>query len=68
MEDGNDDDKYIHVRVTRRLKAVAKQQAGARDMSLSEYIREIIKEEHKRNPPIEPDADQPPDDPQRGDG
>jgi hypothetical protein len=50
-QDTNSEERHCHVIMSQQLKQALRQQAGARDMGQSEYIRTLIREDRKRNPP-----------------
>jgi len=45
--------RHVHVKMSQQLKQALRQQAGARDMTQSEFIRTLIREDRERNPPGE---------------
>jgi hypothetical protein len=45
--------RHVHVKMSQQLKQALRQQAGGRDMTQSEYLRTLIREDRERNPPEE---------------
>jgi hypothetical protein len=46
-------ERDVHVKMSQQLKQALRQQAGGRDMTQSEYLRTLIREDRERNPPEE---------------
>jgi len=50
MGDETCNDAELHVRMPSELKRTTRMQAGARDKSLSAYVRQLIREDRCNNP------------------